>query len=426
MTASPKSPGGEAEAGAPGRKRLHYGWVVVGASVVLLAGLLGTQLCFGLFIIPLGDQFGWTRAATSGAMSLCMGVSGLVGILMGRFSDKYNMGIVVALGTLAGTASYLLLSIMDSLWEFYLFFGLGVGICAGCAYTPVAATVSKWFGEKRALALGVALSGLVVGQMVLSPVLNRLIGDAGWRTGFFAMAVIVFACGLPGMVLLARRPDDSDRHATAAERARGHESGHLAQGYSAKQATKTAPFWMLMITGFTIAFGFYVMISQIKACAQDLGVPSESASLILTVSGVGSLAGSFLAWWLAKRLGGRWSLLMLVLGQGAAMFLFMLTHSVWSFFAAAVLFGFSFGAASPTRMSLVPPLFGLKAVGAILGWSSFAWSIGGIAGPYLAGYIHDTTGSYDLAFLTGGLLLIVGALSLYFWGSHSQVTDPGQ
>jgi predicted MFS family arabinose efflux permease len=183
---------------------------------------------------------------------------------------------------------------------------------------------------------------------------------------------------------------------------------------------------MLMITGFTIAAGFYVMVSHIVPCAEDLGVTSESASLILTVSGLGSLAGSLLAWWLAKRLGGRWALLMLMLGQGAAMLLLLLAHSAWSFFAVAVLFGFSFGAASPVRMSLVPPLFGLRAVGAILGWSSFAWSIGGIAGPYLAGYIHDATGSYDLAFLVSGLLLLVGAMSLYLWGSHKRVPNPEQ
>jgi predicted MFS family arabinose efflux permease len=408
------------ELSAEGRKRLYYGWVVVGASMLLLAGLLGAQLCFGLFLIPLGEQFGWTRAVTSGAMSLCMGVSGLVGILMGRFTDRYNMGIVVALGTLAGTVSYLMLSIMESLWQFYLLFGLGVGICAGCAYTPVAATVSKWFGEKRALALGVALSGLVAGQMVLSPIINRIIGDAGWRTGFFWMAVVVFACGVPSMVLLGRRPPASDDGESAPARAHGNKQGDIHQGYSAKQAAKTAPFWMLMITGFTIAFSFYVMISHIKACAQDLGVSSEGASLILTFSGVGSLAGSFLAWWLTKRLSGRWALLMLVLGQGAAMLLFMLTHRVWSFFAVALLFGFSFGAASPVRMSLVPPLFGLKSVGAILGWSSFAWSIGGITGPYLAGYVHDTTGGYNVAFLTSGALLFLGAAALYFWGSHKQ------
>jgi predicted MFS family arabinose efflux permease len=422
VTGSAAAQGDEGQTGPAVGRRLspHYRWVVVGASFLLLAGFLGTQLCFGLFVIPLGDRFGWSRATVSGAMSLCMGVSGLVGILMGRFTDKYNMGVVVAVGMLAGTVSYLLLSIMDSLWEFYLCFGLGVGICAGCAYTPIAATVSKWFVEKRALALGVALSGLVLGQMVLSPVLGRLISAGAWRIGYFWMAVVVFVSGVPGVILLARRPTGANPATKAVEKEQGHQRRDLRQGYSAKEATRTAPFWMLMITGFTLAAGFYVVVSHIVACAEDLGVAKGTASLILTVSGVGSLGGSLLAWWLTRRLGGRWSLLMLILGQGAAMLLFMLTHSAWSFFAVAVLFGFSFGAASPVRMSLVPPLFGLKAVGAILGWSSFAWSIGGIVGPYLAGYIHDTTQSYDLAFLTGGLLLLAGALSVYFWGSHKK------
>lgn len=101
-----------------------------------------------------------------------------------------------------------------------------------------------------------------------------------------------------------------------------------------------------------------------------------------------------------------------------AMFLFIITQSVWALYAVAVLFGFGFGAASPVRMAMAPPLFGLKSIGAILGYATFAWSVGGIAGPFLAGYIYDMSESYDIAFAAAGALLIIGVLAVYFFGSH--------
>ena len=129
-------------------RRFSYGWIIVIASLTLLIGSFGTQLCFGIFLRPLSEEFGWTRAATSGAMSVVMGISGLIGIIMGRLTDKYKVRIIIFIGVLIGGLSYLLLSNMNSLWQLYLYFGLGAGICVGSTYTPVNATISKWFVEK--------------------------------------------------------------------------------------------------------------------------------------------------------------------------------------------------------------------------------------------------------------------------------------
>jgi MFS family permease len=421
MTETPLPSGGAAESGAGGRKPLYYGWVVVGAAVIVLAGFLGTLLSFGVFLKPLQAHFGWSRAAASGAMSLCIGTQGAVGILMGRFTDKYNMGFVVAIGMIAGAVSYFLLSRMNSLWEFYLCFGVGAGICSGCAFTPITATVSKWFDEKRrTLALGIALTGVMLGQMVLSPVMNHVIGGGDWRSGYVVAAIVVLACGLPGIAIMARNPPllAHGGRAHGGGAARGTACG--PPGYTVKQAFKTPPFWMIIITAFTISCGFYVVMSQIVAHARDVGVAASSASLILTLNGVSSLVGGLLAWWFAKKLGHKRALLFVMLGQALAMFLFILTASAWSFLLVALLYGFAYGMASPVRMAMIPQLFGLRSIGTMLGCTTFAWSIGGLVGPYTAGYIHDTTDEYTLAFLAGGILYVLGAASVYFWGSHKE------
>jgi len=174
-------------------------------------------------------------------------------------------------------------------------------------------------------------------------------------------------------------------------------------------------------------------MAHIVSCGTDAHLSYEAASWILTISGSGSVAGTLTVHWFTARLGGRLALLVLCLAMAVPVFLFIPATRAWYFYLVAVFFGFLFGAVGPTRMSLVPPLFGLKSVGAVLGWATFFWSMGGIVGPYLAGYIYEATkssdgvgGSYDVAFLVGGLLLLVAAVSVCLWGSHKKDQRPGR
>lgn len=186
--------------------RFSNGWIIVIASLILLIGSFGTHLCFGVFLKPLSEAFGWTRAATSGAMSVVMGISGLIGIIVGKLTDKYKVRKIIIIGALIGGLSYLLLSNMNSLWQLYLYFGLGAGICVGSTYTPVNATVSKWFVEKRALALGIALMGITVGQMVLSPIIAYIITEHSWRTAYIVLSIVVFVTAIPAVILIGKTP----------------------------------------------------------------------------------------------------------------------------------------------------------------------------------------------------------------------------
>ncbi len=416
---------GEASVAAEGPKRLYYGWVVVAAGMLLFVGFIGTLLSFGVFVGPLRAEFGWTQAAVSGAMSLCIGVQGITGVIMGKFTDKYNMGYVVAVGTLVGAASYLFLSRLDSLWEFYLGFGVGAGMCSGCAFTPVTATVSKWFDERRrTMALGITLTGVMIGQMVLSPTLSHVIQISGWSTAYLVAMAVVVACGLPAMLVMFRKPLPLRRRKAGEAGAQGPTGPGRQFDYTVREAARTAPFWMLVFTAFAISCGFYIVASQIVTAGEDAGLAQSSAALILTFMGLGSMAGGLLAWWFTRRLGGQMTLVFVLSAQALAMFLFIAAGSAWSFFVVAVIFGFTYGTAAPVRMALIPPLFGLRCIGAMLGCTTIAWSVGGIVGPALAGYIYDVSGEHALAFVFSGVMYALGALSARFWGAHKAENMP--
>lgn len=413
----PETANDEPKSTSQAASRFSYGWVIVIASLVLMIGSFGTQLTFGIFLKPLSAEFGWTRASTSGAMSLAMGISGVIGVFMGRLTDKFDVRIAIGIAMMLGTACYMLLAGMHSLWEFYVYFGLAGGICIGSTYPPVAAIVSKWFQKRRALALGVALMGIGVGQMVLSPVAARLIESIGWRTTYVVLGIVIFVCGLPALFVLGRKPPQVPVPGRTG--GRGAPAVSAAEGMTARQAARTAPFWMIMITGVAIAAGFYIMAAHVVPAATDVGISATAAALILTVSSLAGIPGTIGgAWWLTEKLGHRLALLLLCVGQAVALFLFVLTSSLWAFYLVAALLGFCFAASTPVRQAMAPPLFGLRSIGAVLGYAYLAWSIGAVVGPFLGGLIYDLTRSYDLAFAMGAVLLIIGAASVAVWGSH--------
>jgi MFS family permease len=401
------------------RTRLSYGWVIVAASLFLMVASTATSLCFGLFLKPLAAEFGWSRAAVSLAMSILMAVYGIVGVPMGKVTDRYGARAPVGAGVVIGTLSFLLLSRVDSLWQFYLCFGVGIGIYSGCAYAPAISTISKWFDvRRRTLAIGVALLGIVVGQMVLSPIISKVIEANGWRTGWILLGIVGFVFGLPAVVVMGKVPgglEERDRpEVGAAPRSTAQSAPARLEGLSTKQAARTGPFWMLVITGAVLGFGWYAFTAHIVPDATDLGLSATVAALILTVSSVGGIFGTLLASPMALKLGPRRALLLLIAVTALTVFLLIFTASAWSFYAVTIVMGFSFSAVVPVRMGVVPSLFGLRAIGTIIGVGSLSFSVGAIAGPFVAGYVFDSTGSYDLAFLVSGVLLIAGLVAIQF------------
>jgi MFS family permease len=262
--------------------------------------------------------------------------------------------------------------------------------------------------------------GVIAGQMILSPVVSRVIEGNGWRTAWLVLGVVVFVCGLPAMALAGRKPPAGQMHSDEAG-PDDHAGGAPAAGLTAGEAAKTFAFWILMLSGAAIGLGFYAFNAHIVSYATDVGLTAERAALIFTVSSVGGVLGSLLAGAITVKLGNRWSLLLLTGLTGVAILLFIPAASVRSFYLLGVLVGFAFSGAVPVRMAIIPPLFGTRAVGTLLGLASLSFSVGAIVGPYLAGYIFDSTGSYDLAFLIFGVFLAAGTFLLFFLRSPKPV-----
>ena len=390
------------------------GWLIVGASTLLMFGNYGTSGSFGVFLKPIVDELGCTRAMASAAMSMVMGLSGLIGIVAGRLSDKYGARVLIATGIIMGVLGYLLMYRVSSLWQLYAYFGLMVGVCLGTGFSPTLATVSRWFTRKRVLAIGITTGGIAVGQTVLTPLVAYFITGYGWRPAYLLLAIILLITAVPAVILLGARPQQRIAVSRSADSEDGDIEGREPpRGWSTREATKTFRFWMLVIIGFVTATGFYFVQVHIVAYATDAGISVTAAALILTFVSIGSIVVQFVVWSLCK-IGNKYAIIILLALQAVTLLLLMGTTSFWMLVVLGTVFGFGFGGSTTVRLAMISDIFGTRSLGAILGLISTAFAAGGIVGPILAGYIFDLSHSYHIAFLAGGLLLAVGVICAFF------------
>jgi MFS family permease len=398
---------------------VSYGWLLVGALTLVMIGFYGAHLSFGVLLKPILTEFDWTRAITSGAMSTSAGLAGLLGVLTGRLTDKYGPRVLLGAGALLSVVGFLLMSRMNSIWQLYIYFGVIVGISFAACWTPINATVSRWFSRQRVLALGIVTSGITLGHMVIPPLVALFIDAHGWRFAYLMLAILVLISVIPALTMLGRNPLQDRQFSQNTNNSAGNINDRVAtqpelSTWTISEAAKTVPFQMLMVTGFVTAAGFYFIAVHIVAYATDIGIDAPIAALILTFMGGANILGKLLMPPVVAKIGGRFSLLSIFALLTITLFLLMWANSLWTFFLLSSLFGFGFGASSPIRMAMISEFFGLRSIGTMIGIVELAWAAGAISGPVMAGYVFDVSGSYDIAFAAGGLLMLTGTVAAYF------------
>jgi MFS family permease len=401
---------------------LSYSWILVGALTLVMIGFYGAHLSFGVLFKPIATEFDWTRATISGAISVSAGIAGLLGVVAGRLTDKYGPRMLLGIGALLGMVGYLLMTWMNSTWQLYIYIGVIVGTSFAVCWTPINATVSRWFTKQRVLALGITTSGITLGHMLIPPLVALSIEANGWRFAYIILAIIIIVSVIPALLMLGRNPPQVRSISQKENSSNNNEATaqYEPDKWTISKAARTVPFQMLMVTGFVTAAGFYFIAVHIVAYATDIGIDATPAALILTFMGGASILGKLLMPPIVTRIGGRYSLILLFALQTITLFSLMWANSLWMFFLLSSLFGFGFGASSPIRMAMISEFFGLKSVGTMIGIIELAWAAGAISGPIMAGYVFDVSGSYNIAFTTGGLLMLMGTVATYFLKKQSE------
>lgn len=391
------------------KPRVFYGyWIAV-------FGLLCLTMCIGcgsfvysLFVAPLQAEFGWSRGQIMVGFTIFWVMMGIGSPVAGRILDRQGARRAIALGAMVMGLGFVLVSMTRALPLFYLgytFVGFGA---AGIGPVSTSAVASNWFKRKRGLALGITAAGIGTGGVVMAPIVGYVLEAYDWRTAYFAMAVIVWVAIIPLALLIVRtRPSemglcpDGDAAPVAAEFG-DSATGVSIWGLTLHQAIRTAPFWLIavsyLLSNGCIMAGFQSQVPNMN----DVGFPTATAAVALSVTGFGSGLGKFFFGWLCDYVKPRMVSAIGLTLQCLGLIVLLQVRAdspmvvIW---ACALLMGFGAGSWLPTMSMLVSRSFGLAFYGAVFGVINLAQSIGTATIPLIAGVMYDQMGTYRWAFI---------------------------
>ena len=392
-----------------------YGWVVVGATSSVLFMAYGAQFSFGVFFSALLEEFGWSRAALSGVFSLYAFGYGTLAFVSGGLTDRWGPRLVIATGGLFLGAGWIAMSFTRSLWQPYVFYGVIAALGMSTAFVPCGATVARWSVKRRGLAAGIASAGGSLGAFALAPLAQLLVSKLGWRWAYviFGTAILVV---LNVLAPLQKRDPETMGLTPDGEPSRSSVPSGVPprRDYTVRQALRSRAFWMLLALFTATWIPVFNPLVHLVPLARGLGIEAMLAATVVSALGMAAMAGRIALGTLSDRVRRRPALAFSLILQVAASLGFAAAASLPGLYAAAILFGFSYGAIGALFPAVVADFFGRGHAGGLVGLlfamsgSMSAW------GPLGAGFIYDRTGSYGPAWVASAALNVV-ALGLLHW-----------
>eukprot|EP01114_Cavostelium_apophysatum_P003798 TRINITY_DN13932_c0_g1_i1.p1 TRINITY_DN13932_c0_g1~~TRINITY_DN13932_c0_g1_i1.p1 ORF type:complete len:367 (-),score=29.52 TRINITY_DN13932_c0_g1_i1:16-1116(-) len=329
---------------------------------------------FGVFVLPLSEDFGVGRGSISWIGSLAAGFNLLWATAAGFLSDRYGTRPVVFCGGIALGVSLLISSAMPYYWLLYISNGIILGVGMSSSFVPAAGTTIQWFSKYRGLAVGIAVSGSGVGNFALPPIATAVIKSHGWRAAFRVLSAFSVLVLLASLVLKQR----IETH----------------RKWDIKNEVKSKPFILLFSSGFFVGIGYLIPFVHISAYAQDRGIDSSKASLLLSIIGIASTVGRILVGIFADRFGRLFALQITYVVMSLACLVWIWLEEYVGLAIFSFVFGFVGGGFISTLPTVAAEYFGIQKVGSIIGPLYSSAAIGNTVGPPIAGIIFDKTGSY--------------------------------
>jgi len=391
-------------------------WIVLATVWVTLAITFGLYFSFPVFLVPLFEEFGWSRGATAAAFSISSIVQGLLSPVVGVLVDRFGPRRIILGGAALLGGSCLLSSRIDSLWSLYLIVGVlaATGACA-VGWVPSGLLIARWFAARRGTMMGIAFSGMGTGILVIGPLTQWLIERHGWRGAYLAL-------GIGTIVVLGPLTWLGVRDAPGAGGPARSRPGvaSASGGQEVRDALRTQAFWALFFAYLCTPLAVFPVVTHQVAFAVDQGFPRMFVAGIFGLAGFMSTVGRIGFGIAADRI-GRAASATASYACTALGTLCLLGLETWHhpapLYAYALLFGLGFGARGPIITAMASHLFAGRRFGVIYGILSIGNGVGGAVAPWFGGAIHDLTGSYRIAFLIAVAFCAAG--STCFWLARS-------
>lgn len=379
--------------------KYFYGYNIVGSSFLIQAICVGTAVSYAVFFKEFQEEFGWSRAMISGAMSLNTLIMGIASIPAGRLNDKIGpKAIFLSSGILIGLG-FLFMSRIQEPWQLFLSYGVIIGLGFGSVDVVTLSMIARWFVKHRGMMSGIIKMGTGFGQLTMPLIITILITSFGWRNSYVFVG-IVFLIILPSISRTLYR----DPQAIGLLPYNGKTSIHSHQsskdlGVTMKFALRTRQFWLLCLAWFALLYCTMTVILHVVPHAIDLGLSQAVAASVLSTIGAVSMLGRFTMGIINDRIGGKRSLIVTAIILLCILIWLLAAKHAWMLFLFASIYGFAHGAIYTLLSLVVAELFGIKSHGVLFGIVWFCGNMGGAIGPLVTGRIFDLTGNYQTAWM---------------------------
>jgi MFS family permease len=389
---------------------IFYGYKIVGICYIVTLIVWGSFNSFGVLFDSLLNEFHWSRAMTSGGFFLCMTMSGVAAIPVGKIVDKFGPRAVMMVCSLLFGGGFILMSQVNAVWQFYLVYGIVIGVGMAGFWVPVLTTVARWFVRKRGLMVGIVATGTGVGTIIFPPLINWLISQYQWRLSMVIVGILGLAVGLVLSYFIVRDPAKIGQYPDGQPGELKTENNDLTSGIFLREAAGTLQFWLVILIFFSCGFCTYTVLVHLVSHVLTLGISSATGAFFLSLGGGISIISGILSGITVDKIGIRKSLAIFLFITLASSVWLILARETWQFWIFAIIFGFAWGSFPVLETVIVVWLFGLKANGIILSIIDMGLVMGASTGPLAAGYVFDKTGNYYLAFIITAVLLAAGLL----------------
>lgn len=404
------------------RLRFHYGWLIAVITFLALLASAGMRSTPSVLIVPLEKNFGWSNATISFAISINLVLYGLSGpfaaALMQRMGIRRVMiGALILIALACG-----LTTVMTAPWQLDLLWGVLVGLATGSIASVLAALIAnRWFVKNRGLVMGLLTASNATGQLVFLPLLASLAVSWGWRASAWATAIAALIL-LPLVILLfCDQPRDiglrpygadpaEDDNASNETNTAGNPFSDAIKGLVLGMRSKD--FWLLAGSFFICGASTNGLIgTHLIPASMDHGISEVTAASMLALIGIFDLIGTTVSGWLSDRVDARWLLCWYYGLRGLSLLLlpYALGSTYLLLLVFIVFYGLDWVATVPPTSRLAADIFGKQQVGIVYGWIFAAHQFGAATAAYAAGALRTSEGSYQISFVSAGILCLLAA-----------------
>ena len=409
-------------AGALARRNIHYGWVIVGVTLLTTVVTAAAMSTPGVLIVPLQEEFGWNTEQISSALALRLMLFGLFGPFAAAFMNRYGVRAVMVTAVVLISAGFLASMAMNQVWQLVLLWGIVVGVGTGLTAMVLAVTVAtRWFNAHRGLVMGIFAASNATGQLVFLPLIARLATDHGWRMALVFVCCMLALAGVVALLFMRDRPSDVGLPLygeTAVASPPPSGTGLLSALFSPiivlKDAARQPIFWILFGTFFVCGCSTNGLIqTHFVSLCHDYGLAAVTAASVLAMMGIFDFIGTIGSGWLSDRFDPRWLLVWYYGLRGLS--LLYLPFTDFTFYGLslfAMFYGLDWIATVPPTVKITADKFGRDKAGIVFGWVFAGHQIGAASAAFGAGLVRTVYSTYLPAFFVAGALCIIAALAI--------------